>query len=45
MSYEDFGKSQYGSNIGDQIYNITYDESPSYLLLGYMYQGEIYELL
>lgn len=45
LSYEDFGKSQYGSNIGDQIYNIIYDESQSYLLLGYMYQGEIYELL
>ncbi len=43
-SYEEFEKSQ-GVEIGDRVYNIIYDESPSYLLLGYMYKNKIYKLL
>lgn len=45
FSYDDFGKGQHGQYFEDRIYSIIYDESPSYLLLGYMYQGKIFNAL
>ena len=45
FSYDDFGKGQHGQYFEDRIYNIIYDESPPYLILGYMYQGKIFNAL
>lgn len=43
-TYEEFERSQ-GTEIGDRIYNILYDESSTYVMVGYMYKEQIYYLL
>lgn len=45
LTYEDMSNSQYGLNIDDQIYSITYDESTSYVFIGFMNEGAIHRLL
>lgn len=45
LSYDEFEKSNYGANVRDRVFNITYDESSSYLLVSYMYNDYIYKFI